>query len=447
MSVPEKIVDGTGTTSRENVSILVVGAAVDQETMEILKRVDPMPQVQTYRFHWAIIRSIEAAGGAVDIVSTVPIRDYPFTRKIFWGWKRIQREGVGSGGFTIMPFINLLGLKQITRFISSFFFSFLWLWRHRKEPRKVLLLYGLIVSHLYSAVLLRRLFGCKIIAIVTDPPSKKRSDESVIYLPARAADQRLLERILHSLDGLVALTEPTSRMLAPKVPAIVVEGIISNEVEQFLAEPHTTESDPGGQFVIMYAGQMDEQVYGIEILLDAFKLINDANMALWLFGQGNLSEKVREAACRDSRITYWGFHKSDSVVLSHIMQASVMVVPRPLDQWVSLYSFPSKVLEYLAMGKITVCARLGGIPPEYYPHLVLADEMNATSLAKALREVAGWSLEKKLQVEAAVKSFAWSSKTHEQQGRRMCDFINSIAGNALDLKTQNPVYPAVPFRS
>jgi glycosyltransferase involved in cell wall biosynthesis len=419
-----------GASNHGKPSILVIGAAVDQETMEILKRVDSMPQVQTYNFHWAIINSIETAREEpVDIISTVPTRDYPFTDKLFWGFKRIQREKSHQCRFVIMPFINLIGLKQITRFLSSFFFAFSWLWWHRKERRKVLLLYGLIVSHLYAAIILRRFFCCKVIAIVTDPPTTKRSDESLIYLPARVFDQKLLLRSLPSLDGLVVLAEPTSKLLAPEVPAIVVEGIISREVEQFLSGPPEMESIKGDQFVIMYAGQMDEKAYGIEILLESFRQIDDPRMALWLSGKGSMVERVKEAARQDPRITYWWFHDTETV-LSHILKATVMVVPRPPDQWASLFSFPSKLIEYIAMGKIAICAKLGGIPYEYYSHLVLVDPMNAANLAKSIRELSGWSPERRHQMEVRVKSFAWKNKTQLMQGKRICDFMGAIVNDS-----------------
>lgn len=412
--------------------ILMIGAAVNEEVMDILKIVDKAPQIQTYRFHWAVINGIEAAGGSqIDILSTVPTRDYPFTRKLFWGLRRVRREKAEGSQFIIMPFVNLLGLKQVTRFLSCFWFTMCWLLKHRRRSGKVMLLYGLIVSHLYVALILGRLFGSKVVAIVTDPPMKKISDESWIYSLARAADRYLLLRGLRCLDGLIALAEPLARLLVPNVPAIVVEGMISNEVTQFLPELRRIEpgSNPGGEFVIMYAGQMYEGAYGIEILLDAFRLMEDPNMALWLFGRGDMVEQVKQAAQHDQRITYWGL-QPDSIFFSRMRQASVMAIPRPVDEWYSLFTFPSKLLEYLAMGKITISAKLAGIPSEYYPHLVLIDEMNAVNLAECLRNVAGWSLEKRRQMESRAQAFVWGSKTQLHQGKRICDFLSAIAGNS-----------------
>jgi len=413
---------------QEMQAVLIIGAAVNEEVMDLLKRVDPMPQVQTYRFHWAAIHAIEKAGGSlVDIISTVPTFDYPVTRKVLWGLRRVQSREAEGRQFVIMPFVNLLGLKQVTRFVSCFWFTLSWLWSHRRHPRKVLLLYGLIVSHLYVALILGKLFGTKVVTIVTDPPTPRRTDENAIYAAARSVDRWLLLWGLKRIDGLIALAEGTSRLVARGVPAIVVEGMISDEVEQFCRSlgPAENRGESVGRFVIMYAGQMDERLYGVEILLDAFKQLEDPSFALWLFGRGRLVEEVRRAAEGDSRIVYWGFHEAD-VVLSHMQEASVLVNSRPVDEAYGRFSFPSKVLEYLAMGKIVLSSRLPGIPVDYHPHLVFVDEMTPSNLATRLREIAGWSLEKRREAGNQARDFTWRNKTQLHQGERICRFLRDV---------------------
>ena len=409
-------------------SVLMVGAAVTQEVMDLLKRVDRTPQEQTYRFHWAVINAMEEASGSmIDIYSTVPTRDFPYTRKLFWGFQRVREASRPGRAFIIMPFVNLLGLKQITRLISCLWFTFGWILARRKDPSKVIVLYGLLVSHLYACLFLGFLFRVKVVAIITDPPTQKQVDENLLYALPRKLDRWLLLKCLNWLDGIVVLAEATSRLLAPGVPAIVVEAMISNEVMEF-CRSHSEPSLPSSSdapFVIMYAGQMDEKLYGLEILLEAFQQLDGPTFALWLFGRGRLAERVSQAAVDDPRIVYWGFQGPEKVFTS-MQKADVMVNARPLDALVTPFSFPSKILEYLAMGKLVVSARLPGIPPEYYPHLALLEEMTPQNLAARLREMAVWGPERKTQMEASARAFAWANKTQLQQGRRLCAFLETI---------------------
>ena len=176
----------------------------------------------------------------------------------------------------------------------------------------------------------------------------------------------------------------------------------------------------------MYAGQLHE-AYGLRVILDAFAMLHGDGYALWLFGQGTMEQEIREAAAADPRIMYGGFQPAE-VILPRTSLASVMVNPRPLEQQIAPYSFPSKLLEYLAMGKIVISTELPGIPPDYYPHLIFFDNMSAASLAERIAEVAGRTPQRRQEMERAARAFAWGSKTQLHQGRRMVQFLRDVGG-------------------
>jgi glycosyltransferase involved in cell wall biosynthesis len=404
-------------------TVLMVGAAVTPEVMDLLTRIDPAPQVQTYRLHWAFIRAIEAAGRTpIDVVSTVPTKDYPLCRKLFWGLHREQRQIAGKmGNLVMMPFVNCLGLKQITRFLSCLWCTLSWLWQRRGQD-KVIILYGLIVSHLYVALPLGKLFSAKVLAIVTDAPTPRQPEEGSIYALARVLDRWLLLRSLRGLDGIVVLAAGAAKLLAPDVPALVIEGIISDEVAEYAQKP--APAPAGAPFAFMYAGQL-EPPYGIDLLLDAFTQLEGPQWALWVFGRGRLAPEVERAAAADPRITYFGFQPND-ILFGRMRQASVLVNPRPLDQVLTPFMFPSKVLEYMAMGKIVVSSRLPGIPEEYYRYMIPVDELSPATLAAVLREVASWDPARRRRFEEEVRAFVWLTKTQLPQGRRFCTFIKDL---------------------
>jgi glycosyltransferase involved in cell wall biosynthesis len=220
-----------------------------------------------------------------------------------------------------------------------------------------------------------------------------------------------------------------------------MEGIVSDQVMQYAghprngegARPRRLDSDPAAAaqppaapFAIMYAGQLHRD-YGTQILLDAFAQLapGDGPFQLWICGRGTMESHVRRAAAADPRITYHGF-VDDDALFTAMARASVLVNPRPFDPAVSPYSFPSKLLEYMAMGKIVICAKLPGIPPEYYPHLVLVDNMTPCALARQIRQVATWSPQRRCDMARRAAQFVFSSKTQLHQGRRIVDFLGSL---------------------
>lgn len=228
--------------------------------MRLLARVDKIPQAQTYRFNWAVAEAMEKAlGRPIDILATVPVRDWPFSRKIWFAGK--SRKGAGTSNypatrkakserhernshavsafrlslsalFVQMPLLNLLGFKQFSRFLTAAYYVAAWV-RRPENRGGVILCYGVIVPHLLAA---RWAAGrwAKVATILTDAPLNY-ADEPWLYRAARWLDRRLLAWVMSRLDGVVALTPGLARRLAPGKPALIMEGIVSEDVEQYIS--------------------------------------------------------------------------------------------------------------------------------------------------------------------------------------------------------------------
>lgn len=422
---------GTATDSQPIPQIIMIGAAVSAEMMEELRRVDPVPQVQTYHLQWAVIHGLESATQRpLQVLSTVPVRDYPYSCKaIWWGSRSTISGGEGrSTDLTIMPFVNVLGLKQITRFVSCAVYLAKRASATRRAQPKVAILYGLIISHLVAALILRPLLGLRVTMIITDPPTPDQSDEGRLYKLARKVDRSLLRWCMRRLDGIIPLARPLADHMAPGLPCCVMEGMISDEVVRHAAPlspvPVTRRAD--APMVVMYAGTLNERCYGIEQLLGVFDLLKDRNVEFWVFGKGRLEARIKEAASENPKVKFLGFAKP-SDVLAKMSEADVMINPRPEVPDVTPYSFPSKLLEYMAMGKVVIGGRLAGIPEGYHLHYFSLRDVTATSLAAAIEEVMAWSPRRREELGQQARRFVWGRATQEVQGRRLLDFLTGVS--------------------
>ena len=73
--------------------ILMVGFAVSGQIMDDICRWDRVPPVQTYKNIWSLIDGVETSGQVgIDLLSSLPITNYPSARKIFVGWSHWDRE-------------------------------------------------------------------------------------------------------------------------------------------------------------------------------------------------------------------------------------------------------------------------------------------------------------------------------------------------------------------
>lgn len=90
--------------------VVMVGLAIPEDVMKALMQADPSPQIQTYKLSWAVIHGVESTGNIVDLISTVPINDYP---KADWLWSGYRRWDRGNGSENrVVPFINILGHRH-----------------------------------------------------------------------------------------------------------------------------------------------------------------------------------------------------------------------------------------------------------------------------------------------------------------------------------------------
>ena len=265
--------------------VLFVGFTVPEDVNDRICHVDRCMPVQTFKFAWSVVRGLENNGVVVDLLSSEPVGVYPSNPQVIFKFSKWDR---GNDTWNvIMPFINITGLRHITRFLSCLCLSIWWLSRtRRKKNRIIVLIHGVHSAYMYAALVLRKLFRIKIITIVTDPPGVSLAGEGKFTYLLRKIDSSFIIKGLQSMNGLITLTKQLSEHYAPSVPAMVMEGIISEDVvsqpEKAIQKEATDHVE--SIFSIMYTGALKRN-YGIQLLLDTMSLLPNPDYRLWIFGK------------------------------------------------------------------------------------------------------------------------------------------------------------------
>jgi len=240
---------------------------------------------------------------------------------------------------------------------------------------------------------------------------------------AKPIDAKLSIGLLQRVAGIIGITQAMLDDYFPKKLSMVIEGVVSSKAIAEAKHQLNKASVHKDEVIIMYAGGVST-AYGIQLLLEAFQDIKQANYRLWICGRGELEDSCRAASLSDDRIKYFGF-VDNAEVTSMMSKASILVNPRLNEGNYTKYSFPSKILEYLGTGKPVVSLRLPGIPDDYCEHLFIARQESALGLACAITTVGELS-SLELQ-EHGLKTLRFlESKTEESQGRRILDFISKV---------------------
>lgn len=334
------------------------------------------------------------------------------------GWWRAARERLAPNWLVHhFAFWNAPGIKQLGLLVSYFFGALAWRLRTRGNPDRVVLLDGAYLTAL-PGVLLATAGGriqrvgifCDIysyMAPVADASTDARRGQRLI--------QQFCRICYRQLDGFVFLTPQMDEVLNQgRRGWLVVEGLVDELAIQPSNQPKAERP------TVMYAGALRAQ-YGTGALVDAMALLDDPDLVLEIYGSGDYLPEVEKAAERDPRIRYGGYLTTDEVERLE-RRAWLLINPRPAEQEFARYSFPSKLMEYLASGTPVLTTRLPGIPPEYFEVFWPIEEPTAAGIAEAIGAALGQGPEALAARGAAGQQFVREHKGNLQQAARVLRF-------------------------
>ena len=188
------------------------------------------------------------------------------------------------------------------------------------------------------------------IAIVAD------YSESISY---RSISGKLYAKLqlwsMRRFDVVIGLSENIKYKLRGKQKFVLMEGGIDDELyDAFLYKPHKE----GRPITYMYSGLLNH-VTGINLLLEAIKNIERQDIRLLVSGKGELEKEVIQAAREDDRICYLG-HLPYEEYIRQLQEADVLVNPRDMKLPENQNNFPSKIMDYLAAGKVIISTKFAG---------------------------------------------------------------------------------------
>lgn len=225
----------------------------------------------------------------------------------------------------------------------------------------------------------------------------------------------LLSKMLYRFDSFVLLTYQMGQKLKldeKHKPYIVMEGLVGN---QSLEEKEKREFARA----ILYTGTLREK-FGILNLLKAFEKLDIDDVELWICGSGEAEEFIKKQAYSDKRIKFFGL-LAPCKTIELQQRAAILVNPRTSEGEYTMYSFPSKIMEYLASGTPVIMNKLPGIPEEYFGYTFIPDNESVEALANKIQEVMLMSAEARKRIGGQARYFVYTYKNNEIQAKRILD--------------------------
>lgn len=353
-----------------------------------------------------------------------PISHWPRSNVLF---ERTRHEKLDCGAtITLLPLINILGLKEISRFFIIFCVLLMWTLKTFGQKR-VLVMYN--ISHPNGVVFMRLctwLFRIKLVPIVYDL-SLIVGWEKPLFIKITEPKwlDRLHERFMPLCDGLIPITDAIHRDFAPRLPFLRVDGGVGASVIKRLPELCPKEIDD--EFAIMYAGGMEDWNH-VPLMFEFMEKNRDPRLRLWLAGGGSMEAQYRERASRDDRISYFGF-LSPEELYSKYAKADVLLNLRDNSNPGLKYHFPSKTFEMLAMGKPVVISNSSHTREAYGEYCRVVDECTLENLQTAIEFFLGMSPTDRLEYGRRSREFTIRERSWRSWGPKLGELIITVAND------------------
>jgi len=358
---------------------------------------------------------------ASAIIAPCPIQAFPRSRRLFVrGRKETLSEGLRV---SLIPFLNITPLKEISIGIGTVLSLIRWGWRSRSKKR-VVFTYNLSVPPGIFTLFAARLIGAKSMACIADVNVPGETVPNNLW---HRIDYRLQRWLIPRYDAHVVVTDSIMRDFAPQKQYLRLEGGVTTETLERM-KCAIKRNDIEDKFTIVAAGTLSEY-NGIPEILQAFSLLHDASYRLVIAGDGPLRKTVEDAAARDSRIQYVGYLQFGEV-LELYSKASVLLCMRITKRVNTKYFFPSKVMEYLASGVPVVSTCTNHIEEEFKGLLYFLRNETPEELANLIRQIANSDPGERRELARKARAFMATTKTWDAQGRRLADFIITHAVGA-----------------
>lgn len=358
-----------------------------------------------------------------EIFNLPYIGSFPQLSKI--SYFRAVDEQINIGNRIIVchniPFNNIALYKNWSRFNSLTKALEQWC-RSNQDDKLVFVVYAAHTPFMKAVADIHSKFNnIRSILIVPDLPEYMSQSQSFIRKLFGHLNSNLANKLYHSFDGFVFLSEQmTERISVVGKEYEVIEGIYSANNSEITEAISYTEDI----LSVTYTGTLAER-YGVMNLVNAFiKLPND-NAKLKIIGEGDAKSKILAASNIDSRIEYLG-QMPRQQVLKLQRQSTVLVNPRTSEGEFTKYSFPSKTMEYLASGVPSIINRLPGIPQEYFGHSLQPKDESIDALAEIIQYALSLSEEQRTDIGKQARKFIIDNKTPMPQCKKLLSLINRI---------------------
>lgn len=393
--------------------MIYIGSVCNDEMITELKRINSHIDFPGITFQRALLKGLDHYYHDLNVISSPFISSYPKANKVFVSSGEFCRNTGHKGVSICTGLINIPVIKMFSKF-----------YRVRKHLNKLLredndarvIIYALHSPFLLAAASLRSKLK-KICVVIPDLPEYMTSKSNWLTRLGKSIDRKIIDFCLKKFDCFVLLSPYMSERLPIKDKKwIQIEGIFESGQTSITIEKDSQKS-------ILYTGNLSYK-YGIKELLDAFIMLKGSDYRLWIRGNGEALNAVKEYAKKDNRIV-WFDRMSKEELTKLQKRATLLINPTFSTVESTRYFFPSKTMEYLASGTPVLMSKLPCLPDEYDKHVYFIKDQTVEGIKEAIEFVLSKSKEELSQKGRNASEFIYKEKDSIMQVKKLVELMEA----------------------
>jgi hypothetical protein len=357
----------------------------------------------------------------VDMIvfSLQPRASFPQDRKMFYKGRKIKyKERIYV--YTV-PFVNIVVLKTFCCFVVDFFCIVNWAIKKRNKDRFIMV-YNTYTPPLPFIYLMGKLTKSKSVAILYDlgmPPKQlklnlfKRSIYRCVEWSAK--------HFIPAIDGRIVINDAIGEDYGQGKHYILIDGGIGDDVINRLF--YISERGSRKETFFLFAGSISP-INGTRLIGEVLKINKNPLIKILFAGSGHDLEYIKQLQYSDNRVKYVGNLNLDEL-FSLYENVDVLLNLRIIDKS-EKYLFPSKILEYLTIGKLVLSTSVGHICQKYGEFCRVLSENTPQALSDEMNYLTTLTSEELIMNGIISRDFMLENCTWNKQSMKIYEYIKTI---------------------
>lgn len=369
--------------------------------------VNDKPGQQVQKYHRLLTQGLALNGASVNVISALPVNRSNSSKK----YVSESDDFFDGVSFNYISFLNI----PVVKHIIIFFLSFIKVVHFRSRYTDCVVICDVLnISVSLGALVASKIVQIPTVAVVTDFPQHLSSRKNSLFVI-------LSNFVIKKCDSYILLTSHMVDALhCASKPYVIIEGLVDID----MTSVGNNLSCKADKKICLYAGAVDRR-YGVDTMVWAFIKANIADAELHIYGSGDFSDELISICEIYSNVKYFGIVFNDRVVREQV-KATLLINPRPAFEDFTKFSFPSKIMEYLASGTPAVVTKLPGIPSEYHKFLFLFEDESLDTMAKRLQSILRTDAVELHEIGSVAKEFVLVNKNNRVQAKKVIEMINFL---------------------